>query len=484
MASVHIGLAAEGALYEAVARGNKDVFFLAKDPETAVNPFETRYDPVPPVIHELRRIPPLNGAEFGRSCEFEFETAGDVFVSPTVLIDLPSWLPPPEAAAAATTLITNPAAADTTAGYTNGIAYFLFSKIQIFQDKLLLHEFSGDALWASRAARGTLASAYLENSLAGWHDGSAAAISAAAAPPRLRLELPFVGGTKQGFPSIAMRRQGFKLRLHLRPLEEVVESSDAVGAPTPITAPRPWEAAALTLATSPPRSFVPLRRTAIAAPTLQLETRHIYTDGESQLALRTGSWDIPCSRLYENTFTFGPLDYAPLARAATAAVTKRVDAQHPAGRLFWFMRSQNDLRAGRRWKVTAAISGGEYYANESLIIAGRDRETLFSPLVWGDVTTHAKEERWPGAGFGEMCWDLGDVRMGSAGNSATARDRRGQPEGTVNFTTADRPTLYTELVDVPADSILRKPATEMTAVVDSWMLYNIEDDRGVLRYGN
>jgi hypothetical protein len=483
MASQRAGLTAEGALYEAVARGNKDVFFLAKDPETATNPFETRYDPVPPVIHELRRIPPLNGAEFGRSCEFEFETAGDVFVSPTVLIDLPTWLPPPEAAAAATTRITNPAAGGASAGYTNGIAYFLFSKIQIFQDKLLLYEFSGDALWASRAARGTLASGYLDNSLAGWHDGSAAAISAAAAPPRLRLELPFVGGAKQGFPSIAMRRQGFKLRLHLRPLEEVVESSD----PTVTASPRPWDAATLTLATSPPRSFVPLRRTAIAAPTLQLETRHIYTDGESQLALRSGSWDIPSSRLYENTFTFGPLDYAPLARASgtpapTAAVTKRVDAQHPASRLFWFMRSQNDLRAGRRWKVTADISGGEYYANESLIIAGRDRETLFSPLVWSDLTHHAKEDRWPGAGLGEMCWDLGDVRMGIS--AATARDRASQPEGTVNFTTADRPTLYTELVDVPADTILGKPATEMTAVVDTWMLYNVEGDRGVLRYGN
>jgi len=477
MASVRAGLTSEGALYEAVARGNKDLFFLAKDPESATNPFETRYDPTPPVIHELRRIPPLNGAEFGRSCEFEFETAGDVFVSPTVLIDLPSWLPPTEAALAPTTLITDTASGKS-AGYTNGIGYFLFSKIQIFQDKLLLHEYSGDALWASRAARGSLNSAYLENKLAGWHDGSAAAISAAAAPQRLRLELPFLGGPQRGFPSIAMRRQGFKLRLHLRSLEDVVESSDAAAT----AAPKPWEAASLTVATSPtPRVFKPLARTAIGSPTLQLETRHIYTDGESQLALRSGSWDMPFGRLYENNFTFGPLEYAPLARAATAAVTKRVDAQHPAGRLFRFMRSQNDLRAGRRWKVTPDVSGGEYYANESLIIAGRDRETLSSPFVWGDLTTHAKEDRWPGAGFGEMCWDLG----APAGTAVRERSERGeQPEGTVNFTTADRATLYTELVAVPPDNVLGKPATEMTAVVDTWALYNIEGDRGVLRYGN
>jgi hypothetical protein len=145
------------------------------------------------------------------------------------------------------------------------------------------------------------------------------------------------------------------------------------------------------------------------------------------------------------------------------------------------MRSQNDLRAGRRWKVTPDVSGGEYYANESLIIAGRDRETLSSPFVWGDLTTHAKEDRWPGAGFGEMCWDLG----APAGTAVRERSERGeQPEGTVNFTTADRATLYTELVAVPPDNVLGKPATEMTAVVDTWALYNIEGDRGVLRYGN
>jgi hypothetical protein len=54
----------------------------------------------------------------------------------------------------------------------------------------------------------------------------------------------------------------------------------------------------------------------------------------------------------------------------------------------------------------------------------------------------------------------------------------------VNFTTADRPTLYTELVDVPADAILGKPASELTAVVDTWAMYAIEEGRGGLKYGN
>jgi hypothetical protein len=453
MASTRAGLTAEGALYEAVARGNKDTFFFGDNPDNTLNPFENRYDPTPAMIHELRRIPPLNGAEFGRSCEFDFEIAGDVFVQPTVLIDLPSWLPPTETGLNPTTTITDLSGA--TYGYTNGIGYFMFNKIQIFQDKLLLMEFSGDALFASRAARGTLASAYMENKLAGWHDGSAQSIGAAATPPRIRLELPFVGGHR-GFPSIAMRHQPFKLRLELRTLESIVESSTGLAA-------APWLLPALK---TPSYIFKPLVKNAMASPTLQLETRHMYVDGDTALSLRKEPLEIPFSRIYENTNTFGATDYAPLQRGVPAVVTRRVDGQHPASRILWFLRAQADIQAGRRWRF--AQNGGEYYTAQSFVIAGRDRETLFTPFVWNTLTHHAKEERDPGTGIGEMSWDLGDVY---------GRAER-QPEGSVNFTTADRPTLYTSLAATPT------PSTEMTAIVDTWAFYTIEKDRGFLKYGN
>lgn len=474
-----VGLTAEGSLYEAFARGNKDAFFFEERLELdPLNPFENRYEPVPPVIHELRRIPPLNGAEFGRSCEFEFETAGDVFTRPTVLIDLPTWIPKEYLDLIRLGRQARDPAAGNVYGYTNGVGYFLFSKIQIYQDKLLLIETSGDALWASRASRGSLNSAYLENAAAGWHTGSAETINAAAVPRRLRLELPFIGPPSHGFPSIAMRKQSFKLRLTLRPLEEIVESSDG----TTTAAQKPWTAPALNLYNGATlvTTFKPLPREQIGAPQLQLETRHIYTDGETQLALRTQPLEIPYSKPYENTFTFGAGEYSPLNRGgAVAAVTNRLDANHPASRVYWMVRSHNDLRAGRRWKVAADVSGQEYYGAQSLLIAGRDRETLFSPMVWGDITTHAKEDRDPGPGIAEMSWDIGAVAGAFAGDG-----RRTQPEGSINFTTADRPTFYTELVAVPADALLGRPSTEMTAVVEGWTLYTIEGDRGFLKYGN
>ena len=341
------GITNEGALYELLARGNKDVYFF-NDDFSSVSPYDNRYNPVPAQLHELRRIPPLNGADFGRTCEFEFEAAGEVFVDPTLVIDLPSWLPPHVAASNPKSVITD--ADGVSYGYTNGIGYFLFSKIQIYQDQLLLQEFTGDALYAASRARGSLSSAFLENKITGVHSGSALEIGRAATPGRLRLHLPLLGCQHPddgGFPSIAARAQTYKLRVTLRRLEDLVEASDS--RPKPV----PWGRSDL-------GPVATLQRTAIAPITLQLETRHIYVDPDTRERLTRSSLEIPFSRLYENTFTYGAKDYEPLTRGAVANGTRRVDATHPAGRLlFWFHKTA-DLRANKYTKMTQD-DGTEYY---------------------------------------------------------------------------------------------------------------------------
>jgi len=126
----------DGSLYELVSRGNKDVYFQ-EDSADAQSLFDNRYGPTAPVIHELRRLPPLNSVDFGRSSEFQLEVAGDFIVSPTLLIDLPSWLPPNYAAANLNGVIQD--SAGISYGYTSGIGYFLFEKIQVLQDNILLN---------------------------------------------------------------------------------------------------------------------------------------------------------------------------------------------------------------------------------------------------------------------------------------------------------------------------------------------------------
>jgi len=606
----------EGALYELVCRGKKDNFFFKDSVDDTVTPFDTRYELTPPTVSERRLVVPRNGSDFGQTCEFEFEIAGDVIIDPVLLIQMPSWIPPGLQAAAVagtdvsgtwqTTIVD---ASGVAYGWTNGIAYFLFSSIQIYQDNLLLQEFSGEALYASRLSRGSFASRMLDRLQTGFMTTiDPTHISRNAVPGLLRLSLPLIGcqGLQEGgFPSAGLRQQTYKIRAKLRRAEELFLASDGRAHPSPLgrrmfwSAPHPTDLYALKsdadfiqkvldvsgyafmvawpqnyIAENPtvitpeelaqclaiiqeavdtgggsvfqvwynydlgdfpsviassaviggvtliddvyyPRSygafvvylykngkfvnatyipslsefflivptvqlfvqramqniivpglgFTPIFTAAafLSAPTIQLETRHIYTDAETQRLIINGKQQIPYSRLYENTFTMSPFDYAPLKKGSASIVTRRLDAVHMASRILWFFRKQSDLMANRYDLLTMDASGSEFYNSVSLIIAGRNREDAWSSLVWNKIVSHAKEDCDPGAGLGIINWDL------TAGRSC--RDRH-EPQGSVNFTTADRPTMLIDLSGVTLTN------TQLTAVVDTWTTFTVEAGRG------
>lgn len=73
-----------------------------------------------------------------------------------------------------------------------------------------------------------------------------------------------------------------------------------------------------------------------------------------------------------------------------------------------------------------------------------------------------------------MAWDLGDLRGRLAPFSR-------MPEGAVNFSTADRPTMYFDLASAPDDPKKGGPSTEFTVIVDTWAVYSIENNRGSLK---
>ena len=460
----------EGALYELVARGNKDVYFIEDDMKSK-NLFDNRYNPTPPQIAELRRLPPLNQPGFGRSFEFQVEIAGDFFVEPTLLIDLPSWLPPPQAALNPTSVVTD--ASGVRYGYTNGIGFFLFEKIQLLQDNILLQEFSGDALWATSRSRGTLNSAFLDNRLVGLHSGSSQSLGRNATPGRLRLPLPLFGCQSLddgGFPSCCIPQQQYRIRCFLRKLEDLVEASDGRARPAP------WGSSGWLMKSSalgPVSTFSTLPFQDIQTPSILLETRHIYTDAETRLGLQAQRNEIPFERVYENIFTQNQYDYAPIERGAVASITRRLDATHPAARIVNFFRSQKAIQANQLWNISNDISGGEFYNNLKLVIAGKDRETLFSPLVWRYLVALAKEERDSGLPFAIMNWTVGDVR---SRRQPFAR----QPEGSVNFTTADRPTLYIELNDI----LVGAKNSVLHSIVETWGCMITEQYRATLLFGN
>jgi hypothetical protein len=112
-----------------------------------------------------------------------------------------------------------------------------------------------------------------------------------------------------------------------------------------------------------------------------------------------------------------------------------------------------------------------------LVIAGRDREHLLEPFVWDKINSFCKDEKATGLNIGEMKWSLGE-RYG------TVYPSERQPEGTVNFTTADRPTLYIELTNININPIMLQRKSEMRVYTEGWAIYEFREGRCRMLFSN
>ncbi len=452
---------AEGSLYELVSRGNKDVYFFG-DVSDSKFIFDNSYAAQRQTSFEIRRVPPRTAAEFGRTVDFDFDLIGDILRAPTILVDLPSWLPPQVAATAQQSLITD--TSGVAYGYTSAIAFFLFEQIQFYQDNILLQEMSGDALWALNKPNGTFGQGFVTNQLTGQHNGSLVSISRAGAPQTLRVELPLPGCQRQdepGFPQRAISQHTYRLRCKLRRLEDLVEASDGRPKPTP------WGRSDFQQTLGPnqaPVPFATIPRQDIPPLTLQLETKQIYVDRESQDEIRYQPQKIYFRRIREVIFQQNALDYTGVQNGGSSTVNRRLEGRHPAERLVWFFRTQEAINANQLWKLYPGFS------QLSFLIAGQNRELPRDPQVWRDVVNFAKEDLDTGEELYTMNWSLGTGSIPEYrypdGSPA------GEPTGSVNFTTADRPTFYITLTPPPPAPAL--PITELRVLVDAWARFDTD----------
>jgi hypothetical protein len=445
----------EGSLYELVSRGKKDTFFFDDKPDSLFV-FDSTYEAQAPHTSEIRRTPSNTSCEFGRTVHFDFDLVGDIMRNPTLIINLPSWLPPAIESTNPTTVITD--TDGVSYGYTNGIAYFLFEQIQFYQDNILLQEFSGDSLWATTTSQDTLANSFVTNALTGQHDGTPLQISRNATPGQLRLSLPIIGcqsDSDVGFPQRAVLKHTYRLRCKIRRLEDLVEASDARAKP------KPW---GITMQQSNGTTTTPfdtLSRTDIRPLSIKLETRQVYIPREYQEALQNKSQKISFIRTRENIFTQNQVDYVNVLAGGTSVIKRLLDGRHPTERIIWFFRSMQDIHANRLWKVNTGTPGSEsYYTSANFQVAGKDRELPRTPQVWRDVTNFAKEQHDTQAEISSMNWGLGSI--------APQRfpGHHGQVTGSVNFTTADRPTFYMNLNPAPIDPATSSPNTELRVIVE------------------
>ena len=443
----------EGSLYELVARGVKDKFFI-QDDTSAIHPFDWRYTRYPDSIPEERWTVPLNPGRFGGRCEFEFELPADVLIEAYLEIQLPSLLPPNIDVSVQRVVDSDGYAY----GYVNGVAYYLFEKIEIYQDKILLQDVSGDSLYAATLSKGSYNQSALTEKLAGIHKGSSVEIMHNASPGKLELRLPMIGcgDGDSGLPICALRDQPFRLRLTLRPLEKLIESDGPYV--------DPWN-----------RKFNGLTRDNIKQPTLSLRTKQLYLSNETREILAKETVVIPYIRYFDNIFNINQLDYNSVQNGGSATIVRYLDASYTVERIVTYFRNNADIRLNRLWKFNNSLGDGQYYSSMKLTVAGRIREEAWGPSVWQHVVGNAKEERTSSKNIAVINWSRG---WRISDKSTASRE----PSGGLNFSTADRPMLTLVLNDVAVDSGLGHKQVFMSSCCESWALYKITKRRGGLEY--
>jgi len=505
MATIHAS-SGQGALFELVARGVKDNYFV-KDTKDSIFPYDARYESSVHHLAERRTMVPLADAVFGNSFEVEIDPYGDVMTECAIEIDLPSWLPylpvqpngqpsPPERANG---LYSITDLGGRSYGYVNYVGYFLFEKLQFYQDQFLIQEWSGDSLLAKQMTEGSLNRSFLDQLKGGALETTdsttglttARGLQIRATPGHLRIILPLPGMQcpgDGGFPLTAVPWQTFRIKGTLRKLEDLVVCSDST-----VFKPAPWNVPSMnyTFTNGSTYTFAPLSILQMAKPRILLSTVQHYVPSKVQEELRSKPIEIPFRRQFDNYFTFGELDFIPLDKGGVAAVTRQLDGRHPTERMVWFFRSQNAIDINRldHWYNDFFDSHapnaaqpyttpyGEFYYDLKLVIAGKDREELYTPMVWNQLNSLSKDEKGNVMHIGSMNWSTGE-------KYGTMYPAPRQPEGTVNFTTADRPTLYIELANINTNAILAQRKAEMRLFTEGWNVYTIKEGRGRLMFAS
>ena len=503
----------QGALFELVARGNKDTYFV-KDSRESVFPYDARYDSSAHHLAERRTMVPINGVTWGNTFEVEIDPYGDVMTECEFEIDLPTWIPKLPLIAGDKQLyepsvinglysITSNNIDERSYGYVNYVAYFLFERIQFYQDQFLIQEWSGDGLLAKQLGEGSYNSSFLQQTLGGLNEPiepttgvpTVRGIQLRATPGHLRLKLPLPGlqcPGDGGFPLVAMSWQKFRIKATLRPLEDLVVCSDlTISKQHPVF--YPWNVPEFKYRgeNDVENRFAPIPLSDIGNPTILLSTVQHYVPPRLQEELRSKPIQIPFRRQFENNFTFGELDYISLDKGGSAAVVRRLDGRHPTEKIFWFFRTQNVLDRNRlddfyndyfddkppTMTQPYPVPFGSFYYRMKLVIAGRDRESDYEGYLWQDISQFCKDEKASGVGIGEMKWTTGEVY------GAIYPIPR-QPEGTVNFTTADRPTLHLDLVNININPWLAQRKSEFRVFTEGWDVYDVREGRGRLLFAN
>jgi hypothetical protein len=459
-----------GGLLELVARGKKDLFFTNNP---TVSYYNNVFKTATATTHEVYQLMPRNTPEWGKWVDFDLEHRGDLVHKFYLRIQLPTWLPPAVALLNKTGLVTY--AGGVTYGYCQNVGYQMIQKVQVFNDTMLVHELYGEYLdWRLRGAYES-GTTLLAGAQIGYHDESPLGIARAANPGLLRVPLPILGwqGLEEpGFPLCVCRKQRFRIRVWLRPLEELVVCSDGR------LSPQPWLPQTLTVQAT---KGGPLDTTATTLPytslktiTMSLETTQRYVPPDVQMFLRNRVLRIPFRHVQ---FLTNAVEHNSVVAASppfnsSVVLPFSMDVIGPSNRFMVGFRTNAATAAGQRTRLSPMAS------SLRISIASLDRVKAWSPAVFREVTAYHKQARMPLAAYGSTVAGTADVPLDVYGITLGGYDYD-RPSGTVSFTRASYPTFFVTVAPAAPDTRLPGDRGGFILIYcESWNIFQFANGGG------
>jgi hypothetical protein len=192
--------------------------------------------------------------------------------------------------------------------------------------------------------------------------------------------------------------------------------------------------------------------------------------------MREKVFQIPFLRPFENKLSLDPSDYVAVGNGGSSYVTKRIDGRHPAESLMIFFQSEYAIERNQLWNFKNPLGSGQYYNTMQLLIAAKEREKKWDNNLWEKISPWTKAEKTSGLPISWISFTVGPQYGYKA-------PQMRKPSGTVNFTSADKPTLWMDITDTLPTSLGQKRVV-MRSTTIGWGIYNIEQQRGSLFFGN
>jgi hypothetical protein len=353
----------------------------------------------------------------------------------------------------------------------------MLEKIQVFQDQILIHEAYGEYLdWRLRQSYG-YTTTYLVAGEIGSRVETPLGIGRSATNISLRVPFPVFGWqylNDPGLPLCALRKQRFRIRVHLRHYSELVVASDGR------LAPQPWGGKPLRVQASESgpvdTSLRTLDEPVMKGLHMMLEQTAVYLPKDVQIWFNSQTFRFPFQTVQHQQYTLEDnlMTAASQNPAAVYQLPLNIDFIGSMDRLILGFRSAAATEAGQRTNLRAS-NGKPFIRTVRLNIANIDRIKLSALPIVREVTSYWKSQR--------MALDLASPELPQEIYTLTFGGFDGaMPAGTVNFTRASLPVLFVTLNAIPYDlrNISRQTFAQLYG--ESWNVYEVSNGVGKMMF--